>query len=326
MHNPEAEIRVNLIYPPLLPQSQTGVVGGAWNCQSAVKKADFISVFASYCSHDFLARTETWMSPKNSGTPAALSSAYAFSHTPWETGRGGGTVLLLSGRWCFTNLFPCLIWSFEFHSVTISSMITTVIYRPPGPLEHLLEEMDTLLRLFSTDKTLLTLLRDFNLPIHKLQSSCLLFLLYSFSLTFNSCSPSHKGGNALDLVFSCPYPATAINATLLHISNHHMISFTITLLSWLKPNTNISLPLETSTLSPRDPSLPAPNNTFYTLTALIPYHWRFLATDTSFSLSISWHSPFPYLWTPSVHYLPNPKRLLTQLLGYQMCYIAVKKE
>lgn len=31
----------NLIYLPLLSQSQTVVLGGDWNCQSAVGKADF---------------------------------------------------------------------------------------------------------------------------------------------------------------------------------------------------------------------------------------------------------------------------------------------
>ncbi|KAF7699814.1 hypothetical protein HF521_002772 [Silurus meridionalis] len=37
----------NLIYPSLLSQSQTAVVGGLWNCQSAVRKADFITGLAS---------------------------------------------------------------------------------------------------------------------------------------------------------------------------------------------------------------------------------------------------------------------------------------
>ncbi|KAK3506867.1 hypothetical protein QTP70_030604 [Hemibagrus guttatus] len=74
----------NLIYPPLLSQSQTVVVGGLWNCQSA-----------------------------NTTTPAALSSAYTFSRSPRESGRGGGTVSVNSP----INLF------------------IIVIYRPPGPLD-----------------------------------------------------------------------------------------------------------------------------------------------------------------------------------------------
>ncbi|KAK3548141.1 hypothetical protein QTP70_004858 [Hemibagrus guttatus] len=170
----------NLIYPPLLSQSQTVVVGGLWNCQFAVRKADFISALASHYTFDFLALTETWISPQNTATPAALSSAYTFSHSPRESGRGGGTVSVTSP----INLF------------------IIVIYRPPGPL----------------------VLGDFNLPSDKL-----LALLDSFSLSFNSSPPTYKEGNVLDLVFTHPSPATDMTVTPLHISDHHLVSFTITL-------------------------------------------------------------------------------------------------
>ncbi|KAF5891034.1 reverse transcriptase, partial [Clarias magur] len=55
----------------------------------------------------------------NSATPAALSSAYIFSHSPQETGRGGGTALLLSKRWSFSpiDLSHHSFSSFEFHAV-----------------------------------------------------------------------------------------------------------------------------------------------------------------------------------------------------------------
>ncbi|KAK3544105.1 hypothetical protein QTP86_001696, partial [Hemibagrus guttatus] len=119
----------NLIYPPLLSQSQAVVVGGLWNCQSAVRKADFISALASHYSFDFLALTGTWIPPQNTATPAALSSAYTFSHSPRESGRGGGTVSVTSP----INLF------------------IIVIYRPPDPLD--LISYRTLLSKFSLDVT-----------------------------------------------------------------------------------------------------------------------------------------------------------------------------
>ncbi|KAK3565278.1 hypothetical protein QTP86_004283 [Hemibagrus guttatus] len=197
----------NLIYPPLLSQSQTLVVGGLWKCQSAVRKADFISALASHYSFDFLALTETWIPPQNTATPAALSSAYTFSHSPRESGRGGGTVSVTSP----INLF------------------IIVIYRPPGPLGNFLDEMDTLLSVFPSDSTPLTVFGDFNLPSDKLHSSGLLALLNSFSLSFNSCPPTHKEGNVLYLVFTHPSPATDMTVTPLHISDHHLVSFTITL-------------------------------------------------------------------------------------------------
>ncbi|KAK3555005.1 hypothetical protein QTP86_005395 [Hemibagrus guttatus] len=89
--------------------------------------------------------------------------------------------------------------------------------------------MDTLLSVFPSDSTPLMVLGDFNLPSDKLHSSGLLALLNSFSLSFNSCPPTHKEGNILDLVFTHSSPATDMTATPLHISDHHLVSFTITL-------------------------------------------------------------------------------------------------
>ncbi|KAK3558457.1 hypothetical protein QTP86_018184, partial [Hemibagrus guttatus] len=79
--------------------------------------------------------------------------------------------------------------------------------------------MDTLLSVFPSDSTPLMVLGDFNLPSDKLHSSG---LLNSFSLSFNSCPPTHKEGNILDLVFTHPSPATDMTATPLHISDYHL--------------------------------------------------------------------------------------------------------
>ncbi|KAK3546669.1 hypothetical protein QTP70_031403, partial [Hemibagrus guttatus] len=43
------------------------------------------------------------------------------------------------------------------------------------------------------------------------------------------CPPTHKERNVLDLVFTHPSPATDMTVTPLHISDHHLVSFTITL-------------------------------------------------------------------------------------------------
>ncbi|XP_076839112.1 uncharacterized protein LOC143484323 [Brachyhypopomus gauderio] len=81
-------------------------MGGLWNCQSAVRKADFISALASHHSLHFLALTETWITPENSATPAALSAAFNFSHSPRQTGRGGGTGNFLDELDVLLSLFP----------------------------------------------------------------------------------------------------------------------------------------------------------------------------------------------------------------------------
>ncbi|KAJ8416814.1 hypothetical protein AAFF_G00326920 [Aldrovandia affinis] len=41
---------------------------------------------AAFQPHPFLALTETWITPQNTATPAALSAAYTFSHTPRPSG------------------------------------------------------------------------------------------------------------------------------------------------------------------------------------------------------------------------------------------------
>ncbi|KAL7831549.1 hypothetical protein SRHO_G00310520 [Serrasalmus rhombeus] len=170
----------NLIYPPRSSESQTRVAGGLWNCQSAVQKTDFISALASFYSLHFLVLTDTWITHMNSATPTALSSAFHFSHSPRQSGTGGGT-------------------------------------------GYVIDELDTLLNLFSIDETPLILLGDFNLPSDKLQSSCLLPLLSSFDLALNQIPPAHRAGNALDLIFTRPTSTLDVTVTPMHRSDHHFL-------------------------------------------------------------------------------------------------------
>ncbi|KAK1785880.1 hypothetical protein P4O66_003247 [Electrophorus voltai] len=81
----------NLTYSQRSAPSHIMMAGELWNCQSGVQKADFISALASLHFLHFLALTETWITPENPVTPAALSSAFSFTHSPRRLGRGGGT-------------------------------------------------------------------------------------------------------------------------------------------------------------------------------------------------------------------------------------------
>ncbi|XP_076854565.1 uncharacterized protein LOC143509593 [Brachyhypopomus gauderio] len=224
----------NLIYPPLSTNTPIIATGGLWNCQSAVQKADFITAIAAHQSLDFLALTETWITPENSATPAALSSAFSFSHSPRQTGRGGGTGLLLSSCWRFTPCtFPQItISTFEYHAVTVrfpTTLHIIVVYRPPCTLGNFTEELDTLLSVLPNDETPLLLLGDFNLPTDKLQSSGVLPLLSSFNLNLTQSSPTQRAGNVLDLVFTRPPAVMDIAVTPLHCSDHHLVSFSLSL-------------------------------------------------------------------------------------------------
>ncbi|XP_064157570.1 uncharacterized protein LOC135235714 [Anguilla rostrata] len=157
---PQRQNLSNLRYPSLTPCDNFTVAGGLWNCQSATRKADFISAYASLLSLHFLALTETWITPGNTATPAALSSSFSFSHTPRPSGRGGGT----------------------------------------GPLGSFVDEFDTLLSSFPEDGTPLILQGDFNIHLDASQSAAFLPLLHSFNLSLMHSPPTHKAGNLLDLV------------------------------------------------------------------------------------------------------------------------------
>ncbi|XP_073804523.1 uncharacterized protein isoform X1 [Danio rerio] len=176
--------------------SQLSLSEGLWNCQSAVNKAHFITSIATYSDYNLMSLTETWLRPEDTATHATLSANFSFSHTPRQTGRGGGTGLLISKEWKFT-LIPSLptIRSFEFHAVTIIHPFyinVLVIYRPPGKLGHFLDELDVLLSSFSNIDTPLLVLGDFNIYVDKPQAADFQTLLASFDLKRAPTSATHK--------------------------------------------------------------------------------------------------------------------------------------
>ncbi|XP_073799352.1 uncharacterized protein [Danio rerio] len=184
--------------------SQLSLSVGLWNCQSAVNMADFITSIATYSDYNLMALTETWLRPEDTATHATLSANFSFSHTPRQTGRGGGTGLLISKEWKFT-LIPSLptINSFEFHAVTIIHPFyinVVVIYRPPG---------------------------DFNIYVDKPQAADFQTLLASFDLKRAPTSATHKSGNQLDLIYTRHCFTDQTIVTPLQISDHFLLSLNI---------------------------------------------------------------------------------------------------
>ncbi len=118
------------------------------NCQSAVNKADLGPAIASQTVLSILGLTDTWICPKDSATPAALSNNFSFSHTPRQVRKCGGTGLLISNIWKYSTYTPlCNNFSLEYHAITVAALVklhVAVIYRPPG-VRTFLEELDGLL-------------------------------------------------------------------------------------------------------------------------------------------------------------------------------------
>ena len=99
----------------------------------------------------------------------------------------------------------------------------TPYYCPPGPMRSFLDELDTLLSSFPEDGTLL------NIHLEASHSAAFLPLLHSFDLSLQSSPPTHKAGNLLDLVFVRNCSTSNPTVTPLHMSDHHLISFSIPL-------------------------------------------------------------------------------------------------
>ncbi|KAK3550719.1 hypothetical protein QTP70_003961 [Hemibagrus guttatus] len=91
------------------------------------------------------------------------------------------------------------------------NLFIIAIYRPPGPLGDFMEEMDTLLSVFPSDTTPLTVLGDFSLPSDKLQQL-----------------PSHTQGRK--------HPRSSLHSSFPSYRHDYYVSFTITLLVLPKRN------------------------------------------------------------------------------------------
>jgi len=98
---------------PILSSSPLSLFMGLWNYQLAINKADFIPPFASHSTLNILVLTETWIRPEDSATPSALSNN-SCSHTPRQSGRGGGTILVFSFL-TIGNTQPSLLCAITTH-------------------------------------------------------------------------------------------------------------------------------------------------------------------------------------------------------------------
>ena len=220
----------NLIYLQTSGNVEQSVQGALWNCQSCVRKAEFIPAYASSLSLNFLALTETWITSHNTATPAALSEGFSFCHSPRIGKQGGGAGLLITSEWTYTplSILDTLPSSFEFIAVSIThpvNLTIVVIYRPPDPLGNFLEEIEALVSNLPDNGFPTILLGDFNLPTPAKRDP-VLTVLADLSLNLIPGTATHKAGNQLDLVFTRKASIPSILATPLHVSDHYFLSFT----------------------------------------------------------------------------------------------------
>ncbi|XP_063791251.1 uncharacterized protein LOC134945731 isoform X1 [Pseudophryne corroboree] len=201
----------NLIH--ISPTNSYPLSCALWNARSICNKlAPTHDLFISNSLH-LLAITETWITPYDTTSPAALSAGgLTFSHTPRPGGRhGGGVGILLPSSYTYQLIppEPSLTFStFEVHAIRLyqpTNLRVAVVYRPPGISSKFLDIFASWLPHFLSSDIPSIILGDFNIPIDnptKSPASKLLNLTSSLGLSQWTTSPSHVNGSSLDLVFT----------------------------------------------------------------------------------------------------------------------------
>lgn len=91
----------------------------------------------------------------------------------------------------------------------------------------MVDELDTLISSIPDLDGPLLVLGDFNIHLDKPYANSFKDLMNSFDLHLASCSPTHKNGNQLDLIFTKNCQANDMKITPLHVSDHFFIHLTI---------------------------------------------------------------------------------------------------
>uniref|UniRef100_A0A8C5MCC7 Endonuclease/exonuclease/phosphatase domain-containing protein n=1 Tax=Leptobrachium leishanense TaxID=445787 RepID=A0A8C5MCC7_9ANUR len=226
----------NLI--PIIPQRLSSFSCALWNARSVCNKLTAVHDLFLSNSFNLLALTETWLTPSDTASVAALShGGLHLSHTPRPSERnGGGVGLLLSPTCTYQHLPPppsLSFSSFETHCIRLFSPLAlrvAVIYRPPGPTSQFFDHFATWLSHFLSSNLPCLILGDFNIPIDDPSAPAAskhLSLTSSLGLTQSSLLPTHRDGHVIDLVFSNLCSISEFKCRHFPISDHHLLSFNL---------------------------------------------------------------------------------------------------
>ncbi|KAM9329575.1 uncharacterized protein PAF06_004125, partial [Gastrophryne carolinensis] len=202
----------NLLTITPSPRTPPIVTCALWNARSVCNKLAYIHDLFTTNLFTFMTFTETWLTPSDTASPAALSyGGLQFSHTPRSSNKQGGGVGILLSEYCSFNPTPSLpslsFPSFEVHCVRLYSpchLNIAIIYRPPGSATLFLDHFSTWLLHFLSSDIPAIIMGDFNIPVdtNNPAATKLLSLTTSFGLKQWSTSPTHKDGHTLDLLFT----------------------------------------------------------------------------------------------------------------------------
>ncbi|KAM9313305.1 uncharacterized protein PAF06_011297 [Gastrophryne carolinensis] len=235
----------NLLTITPSPRTPPIVTCALWNARSVCNKLAYIHDLFTTNLFTFMAFTETWLTPSDTASPAALSyGGLQFSHTPRSTNKQGGGVGILLSEYCSFNPIPALpsltFPSFEVHCVRLYSpcrLNIAIIYRPPGPATLFLDHFSTWLLHFLSSDIPTIIMGDFNIPVdtNNPATTKLLSLTTSFGLKQWSTSSTHKDGHTLDLLFTHLCSVSSVSSSPLPLSDHNLLTLTLTSLNTAPP-------------------------------------------------------------------------------------------
>uniref|UniRef100_A0A6I8PHF4 RNA-directed DNA polymerase n=1 Tax=Ornithorhynchus anatinus TaxID=9258 RepID=A0A6I8PHF4_ORNAN len=181
-----------------------------------------------------LALSETWLSPEDTVSAAALSGGgLSFSHSPRLTGKGGGVGFLLSPRCRFRTIPPppsLSFPSFEAHIIRLHHPLqlpVAVIYRPTGPASDFFDHLDPFLTFLLSFSLPTLILGDFDIHVDVPDDSSaarLLSLLDSADLLLRRTAPAHRLGRTLDLVISYRCTISSLADSEIPLSDHNLLT------------------------------------------------------------------------------------------------------
>jgi len=197
------------------------------NSRSLNNKSLYVKDYIVERNLDIFAVTETWLrnsTDSNFVLRDVCPSDYFISHIPRDNRSGGGVAVIYRKSFTIKLCESTVYNSFESMELTFRSrdqlLRVVVIYRPPSTSFSVFnDEFSSMLESLIISPGKLLICGDFNLHVNDTNDSSgvkFLDLLDCFSLRcFDTSTPTHKNGHALDLLI------TRIDDNIIHNYNVH---------------------------------------------------------------------------------------------------------
>ena len=211
-----------------------------WNARSVGSKTGCFLDFISEYRPDIFALTETWLSPNDQVTRAAITPAgYKLTDCPRNDRMGGGTGLLYSENIAVQEVDSGALNSFEFSEYVVkhgnNNFHICIIYRPPYSASHpvtiqsFFQQFSGYLETVIFSPEPLLICGDFNIHVEIADNPdavTFLDMLESMALKQYVNFSTHEHGHTLDLIITRSSDSIILNEPKLgpFLSDHCIIN------------------------------------------------------------------------------------------------------